>query len=97
MATSALNNLQNEFLREFFERENRFYLTGGAALVGFYLGHRETNDLDLFTLENEIENGFAIVRDAAQALGASVEAIQTNRKTLRRKFTMPFYGGKYAS
>ncbi len=77
MAKSALNNLQNDFLREFFGRENRFYLTGGAALVGFYLGHRETNDLDLFTLENEIENGFAIVRNAARALGASVEAIQT--------------------
>ncbi len=77
MTKSTLNNLQNDFLREFFGRENRFYLTGGAALVGFYLGHRETNDLDLFTLENEIENGFAIVRDAARTLGASVEAIQT--------------------
>ncbi len=77
MAQAKLNNLQNDFLREFFRRENRFYLTGGAALVGFYLGHRETNDLDLFTLENEIENGFAIARDVARALGASVEAIQT--------------------
>ena len=77
MAKSALSNLQNDFLREFFGRDNRFYLTGGAALVGFYLGHRETNDLDLFTLENEIENGFIIVRDVAKQLGASVEAIQT--------------------
>ncbi|MCP9494840.1 MAG: nucleotidyl transferase AbiEii/AbiGii toxin family protein [Pyrinomonadaceae bacterium MAG19_C2-C3] len=77
MTRSALNNLQTEFLGEFFRRESRFYLTGGAALVGFYLGHRETNDLDLFTLENEIENGLAIVRDAARTLGASVEAIQT--------------------
>ncbi len=77
MAKAGLSNLQNDFLREFFGRENRFYLTGGAALVGFYLGHRETNDLDLFTLENEIENGFGTVRDAARALGASVEAIQT--------------------
>ncbi len=77
MAKAGLSNLQNDFLREFFGHENRFYLTGGAALVGFYLGHRETNDLDLFTLENEIENGFGTVRDAARALGASVEAIQT--------------------
>jgi hypothetical protein len=77
LAQAKLNNLQNDFLREFFGRENRFYLTGGAALVGFYLGHRETNDLDLFTLENEIENGFAIAGDVARALGASVEAIQT--------------------
>ncbi len=77
MAKEGLNNLQKEFLSEFFRRENRFYLTGGAALVGFYLGHRETNDLDLFTLENEIENGFAIAKDVAKQLGASVEAIQT--------------------
>ncbi len=77
MAKAKLNNLQNDFLREFFGREHRFYLTGGAALVGFYLGHRETNDLDLFTLENEIENGFAIVKDVARTLSASVEAIQT--------------------
>lgn len=77
MAKAALSNLQNEFLREFFGRENRFYLTGGAALVGFYLGHRETNDLDLFTLENEIENGFVIVKEVAKQLGGTVEAIQT--------------------
>lgn len=77
MPKAKLNNLQNEFLREFFGRDHRFYLTGGAALVGFYLGHRETNDLDLFTLEDEIEHGFAIVKDVARALGAGVEAIQT--------------------
>ncbi|MFN2453623.1 MAG: nucleotidyl transferase AbiEii/AbiGii toxin family protein [Pyrinomonadaceae bacterium] len=77
MTKARLNDLQNDFLREFFRRENRFYLTGGAALVGFYMGHRETNDLDLFTLENEIENGFAILKDVARTLKASVEAIQT--------------------
>ncbi len=77
MAKGGLSDLQKDFLREFFGRENHFFLTGGAALVGFYLGHRETNDLDLFTLENEIENGFAIVRDVAKTLGAGVEAIQT--------------------
>ena len=77
MAKERLSDLQKDFLREFFRRENHFFLTGGAALVGFYLGHRETLDLDLFTLEDEIENGFMIVRDVARDLGASVEAIQT--------------------
>lgn len=77
MAKAALSNLQNEFLREFFGRENRFYLTGGAALVGFYLGHRETFDLDLFTLEDEIENGFVVVKEVAKQLTGTVEAIQT--------------------
>ena len=75
---STLSNLQNDFLREFFSRENRFYLTGGAALVGFYLGHRKTEDLDLFTLENEIENGFVIVKEVAKSLEATVESIITS-------------------
>ena len=74
---STLNNLQKEFLAEFFKHESRFFLSGGAALVGFYLGHRETFDLDLFTLESEIENGFRIVQEVSKKLGATVEAIQT--------------------
>nr|MBA2735145.1 nucleotidyl transferase AbiEii/AbiGii toxin family protein [Pyrinomonadaceae bacterium] len=75
---NALNNLQKDFLREFFRRENRFFLSGGVALVGFYFGHRETHDLDLFTLENEIENGFRLTNEVAKELNASVESIQTS-------------------
>lgn len=29
-----------------------FYLTGGTALAEFYLGHRKSYDLDLFTAES---------------------------------------------
>ena len=29
----------------------RFYLTGGTALAGYYLGHRFSEDLDFFSLE----------------------------------------------
>jgi predicted nucleotidyltransferase component of viral defense system len=78
LAKSGLSDLQRDFLREFFRRENRFFLSGGAALVGFYFGHRETRDLDFFTLEDEIENGFRLVNDTAKTLNASVEAIQTS-------------------
>jgi predicted nucleotidyltransferase component of viral defense system len=78
LVKSTLNNLQNDFLREFFKRESSFFLTGGAALAGFYLGHRKTEDLDFFTLENEIENGFNIIKDVANVLNATVEAIQTS-------------------
>lgn len=77
MTGNALNNLQKDFLREFFRRENRFFLSGGAALVGFYFGHRTTLDLDLFTLENEVENGFRLVNEVAKELKANVESIQT--------------------
>jgi hypothetical protein len=45
-----LTALQAEVLGEFFRREQGFFLTGGAALAGFHLCHRETHDLDLFTL-----------------------------------------------
>jgi predicted nucleotidyltransferase component of viral defense system len=75
---SRLTSLQREFLDAFFGRENRFFLTGGAALSGFYLGHRETHDLDLFTLIDVIEEGFATATDVARHLGASLEGIQTS-------------------
>ncbi len=90
MTDNALNNLQKDFLREFFRRENRFFLSGGAALVGFYFGHRATHDLDLFTLENEIENGFRLVNEVAKELNADVESIQTSpdfRRLLIRRDT----------
>ena len=41
---SRLRPLQHDLLEGFFAREQRFFLTGGAALAGFYLGHRETED-----------------------------------------------------
>lgn len=78
MVKSRLNDLQHDFLREFFSRETGFYLTGGAALAGFYLGHRETEDLDLFTREDEVEAGFGVVRDVATSLNASIESIITS-------------------
>ena len=78
MIESKLSKLQSEFLDEFFRRDSRFFLTGGAALAGFYLGHRETYDLDLFTLENEIESGARLVAEVATSTGATVEPIQTS-------------------
>lgn len=78
MTKAKLNELQKDFLQAFFARENSFFLSGGAALVGFYFGHRETQDLDLFTLENEVGNGFRLVNEVAKELNASVEPIQTS-------------------
>ncbi|HEX8704063.1 MAG TPA: hypothetical protein VF815_34845 [Myxococcaceae bacterium] len=36
----ALSAFQRALLEAFFRRAQSFYLTGGAALAGFYLGHR---------------------------------------------------------
>ena len=73
MATSSfeLTSLQTEVLAAFFKIENRFFLTGGGALVGFYLAHRVTEDLDLFTLEAEaFEAGKRALRHVAEEVGA---------------------------
>lgn len=88
MARSKLSALQQEFLEAFFGREDRFFLTGGAALAGYHLGHRETHDLDLFSLEDALHDAFAVVTDVARDMGASLESIQTapdfRRRLMRR-------------
>jgi hypothetical protein len=74
---SKLTPLQAEVLSAFFVRERAFFLTGGAALAGFYLGHRATDDLDLFTQQPAaFERGRFVVSDVAQALGAQLETRQ---------------------
>ena len=72
MANSKLTTLQKDFLDAFFGREDRFFLTGGAALAGFHLGHRETHDLDLFTLSDALDDGLAVVTEIALQWGASL-------------------------
>jgi hypothetical protein len=51
-----LTQAQLEILKTFLELPDakRFYLTGGTALAEFYLGHRRSFDLDLFTTERGI-------------------------------------------
>jgi hypothetical protein len=74
---SRLTPFQREVLDAFFERAKGFYLTGGGALVGFHLGHRETHDLDLFTLVGPLTNGVEALRDLARAIGAGCEDVRT--------------------
>ncbi len=71
-SASKLTPFQREVLAAFFERERRFYLTGGAALVGFHLHHRTTTDLDLFTVDAEAHAASAyLLADVAGALGGT--------------------------
>ncbi len=68
-----LTALQRSLLDAYFAIDRRFFLTGGAALAGFYLHHRETLDLDLFTLEAEaFEGGRRALEAAAASIGATV-------------------------
>ena len=84
---NKLGKLQMDFLQAFFSREHRFFLTGGAALAGFHLGHRETLDLDLFTLEDILEDGSRTVAESAREMGAMVESIQTSPDFRRQILT----------
>ncbi len=88
MPTSRLDRLQRDLLDAFFKRETRFFLTGGAALAGFHLGHRTTQDLDLFTTEAVLDEGAAALAAAARELGAEIEGLRTApdfRRTLVRR------------
>jgi hypothetical protein len=51
-----LTALQRDFLTQFarLPDQDQFYLTGGTALAEYYLGHRLSYDLDLFTSQAEL-------------------------------------------
>lgn len=70
---SPLTALQRDLLDAFFAREQRFILTGGAALGGFHLHHRESDDLDLFTwTEVDLDLAERTLEDAARSCGAGL-------------------------
>ncbi|HVS09930.1 MAG TPA: nucleotidyl transferase AbiEii/AbiGii toxin family protein [Planctomycetota bacterium] len=83
MPRTRLSAFQHELLDAFFERSGDFFLTGGGALAGFHLGHRTTEDLDLFTTIDVLDAGVDALRGAASSLGAGLESLRTS-PTLRR-------------
>jgi len=50
----VLTSYQTQILKTFFASNlgRQFFLTGGTALAAFYLGHRQSQDLDFFTLQD---------------------------------------------
>ena len=84
-----LDSFQQEVLAGFFARQEGFFLTGGGALAGFYLDHRSTHDLDLFTVSASLDEGEANLAAVARDLHASLESVQTapefRRRLLRRE------------
>ena len=71
MEFKVLTNLQAAVLNTLFEHdigEIGYYLTGGTALSEFYLQHRYSDDLDLFTreerfLKKDYENLSSVLSD----------------------------------
>jgi predicted nucleotidyltransferase component of viral defense system len=85
---STLTTLQVDTLRAFFERERDFFLTGGAALAGFHLGHRHTDDLDLFTTDDEaFARGRRVLAEVAIAVGGILEIRQDTPRFVRAVIT----------
>jgi hypothetical protein len=68
--------LKRDFLRAFFAQTKDFFLTGGSALGMFYLEHRLSYDLDLFTMSDiDWFRTSQTLRAAAERTGASLESI----------------------
>lgn len=60
------------FAEELFARS--FYLTGGTALAAFYLFHRYSDDLDLFTNDQSLELVWPTVQQFLPGAGLTVES-----------------------
>jgi predicted nucleotidyltransferase component of viral defense system len=74
---SPLTALQKDVLAAFFGSERGFFLTGGAALAGYWLRHRPTSDLDLFTLDDgAFERAPHVLREVVVRLGGSTDVRQ---------------------
>ncbi|MFK7912207.1 MAG: nucleotidyl transferase AbiEii/AbiGii toxin family protein [Akkermansiaceae bacterium] len=76
--SKACTPLKRDILRAWFRHESRYFLTGGSALGMFYLHHRRSYDLNLFTPEEvspkEVQN---LVHRVAQEIGAEIEPQRT--------------------
>ncbi len=73
---AILTPLQERTLQAFFgvpECRQHFYLTGGTALAAFYLEHRISDDLDLFTHAVELDSIERVIEDAWKGAGLTVK------------------------
>lgn len=68
---------QVKILRQFFADpfSRPFFLTGGTALAAFYLGHRDSKDFDLFSLEAfDLKQMDILIKNIAKTAGAEISA-----------------------
>lgn len=81
-----LTDLQQKALDAFFDvpsLRQTFYLTGGTALAAYYLGHRLSDDLDLFTHTGSLDEDARMAEDAMQDIGIALARTRSS-PTFRR-------------
>ena len=74
---AILTPLQRKMLDAIFAEQmfaQSWYLTGGTALAGFYLFHRYSDDLDLFTNDQSLELVWPTLQRLLPQIGLTVEA-----------------------
>ncbi len=82
--SKRLNDLQVRILKVLAPAEVEWTLTGGAALAGFYLGHRATEDLDLFFHGRAaLDEAPAVLEGLLREAGLSVETLTRAPSFLR--------------
>lgn len=91
MSDSLLTPLQKEVLYRFFGKkggEFGFFLTGGTALAEFYLRHRYSDDLDLFTRMDEVlPEGDRILTRVAGELNLKWELVNRGNRSRQYQIT----------
>lgn len=78
--SEVLTPLQKKFLALFFQQASakEFFLTGGTALAAYYLGHRYSEDLDIFTLDKDAFRGVAVLMtECTKMLDVQLKTIRT--------------------
>jgi hypothetical protein len=84
MRPGRLTALQWAVLEKFFAVERDFFLSGGAALVGYHLCHRDTTDLDLFTTSADaFERARIVLPNVVGEIGGTV-AVRQDAPGFRR-------------
>jgi predicted nucleotidyltransferase component of viral defense system len=88
MRAKVISPLQEDVLTALFDAglgERGYYLTGGTALAEYYLQHRHSDDLDLFTrAERDLQSDIKQVDNILASLGLRVnlQRVSTQHVTI---------------
>lgn len=88
MGQTILTPKQSQFLERIQvepEITKRFYLTGGTALSAFYLHHRLSYDIDLFTENEEVDQ--KLVEVFLKTISPQLDVIQIKRSQFMGLFS----------